>query len=187
MCGVGDNPRVELTIPEPALVILVGPSGSGKSTFAQTHFNRSEIISSDRLREMISDDPSNQDASAEAFRVLALLVNGRLKRRLTTVIDATNLRPANRRRFRHLGSRYGVPVICVAFDFSVNTYIAHNRGRADRVVEDEVVAGQASRMRDAMASLPLEDYASLYVFRDAAPVAGARVTRVDLSLRAVSR
>jgi protein phosphatase len=177
---------VQLTIPEPALVILVGPSGSGKSTFARTHFKRSEIVSSDVLREMISDDPSNQDASAEAFRVLALLVNGRLKRRLTTVIDATTLRAANRRRFRQLASRYGVPVICVAFDFSADTYNAHNRDRADRVVEDEVVAGQASRMRDAMASLPLEDYASLYVFRDAARVADATITRVKLSPRAAS-
>jgi protein phosphatase len=168
---------VQLVIPDPALVILVGPSGSGKSTFAQAHFKRSEIISSDVLREMISDDPSNQEASAEAFRVLAILVNGRLKRRLTTVIDATNLRPANRRRFRHLASRYAVPVICVAFDFSVDTYNAHNRVRADRVVEDEVVAGQASRMRDAMVSLPLEHYASLYVFRDPADLRSATVTR----------
>jgi protein phosphatase len=126
---------------------------------------------------MISDDPSNQDASAEAFRVLAILANGRLKRRLTTVLDATNLRSANRRRFRELASRYGVPVICVAFDFSTHTYSAHNLGRPDRVVEDEVVADQASRMRDAIASLPLEDYTSRYVFRDPASVAGASLTR----------
>jgi protein phosphatase len=105
---------VELTIPYPSLVLLVGPSGSGKSTFAEKHFTRSEIISSDLLREMISDDPSNQEASAEAFRVLALLANGRLKRRLTTVVDATNLGSANRRRYRQLASRYGVPVVEIA-------------------------------------------------------------------------
>jgi protein phosphatase len=126
---------------------------------------------------MISDDPSDQNASAEAFRVLAILANGRLKRRLTTVIDATNLRAANRQRFSKLAARYGVPVIAVAFDFSPDVYTAHNRGRPDRVVEDEVVISQASRMRDAVASLPLEGYAALYVARDPIVATTATVTR----------
>ena len=168
---------MELTVPDPALVLLVGPSGSGKSTFGLRHFKQSEIISSDLLREMISDDPSNQDASAEAFRVLAIVVNSRLKRRLTTVIDATNLRAANRRRFRHLASRYGVPVVAIAFDFPPDTFVAHNRSRPDRNVDEEVVRDQASRMRETMASLPLEDYAALFVFRDPAAAEDATVTR----------
>jgi predicted kinase len=168
---------VELTVPDPAMVLLIGPSGSGKSTFAKRQFKQSEIISSDLLREMISDDPSNQGASAEAFRVLAILANGRLKRRLTTVIDATNLRAANRRRFRQLASRYGVPVVAIAFDFPVDAFLAHNRSRPDRNVAAEVVSYQASRMRDATASLPLEDYAAFYVFRDPAAAADAAVTR----------
>lgn len=168
---------VKVAIAEPALILLVGPSGSGKSTFAQKHFKRSEIISSDLLREMISGDPSDQEASAEAFRLLALIANGRLQRRLTTVIDATNLRGANRVRFRALASRYGVPVIAVAFDFSPATYGKHNRGRPDRVVDDEVVADQASRMRDTMASLPGEGYAAFHVFRDPAEAVSAEVSR----------
>ena len=157
---------MRLSIPEPALVLLVGPSGSGKSTFAAAHFKRSQILSSDALREMISDDPSDQGASADAFRLLAIVANARLKRRLTTVVDATNLRSASRRRFRQLASRYGVPAVAIAFDFPPGLYQAHNVRRADRVVEDEVIADQASRMREAMAALPLEDYAALYVFRD---------------------
>ena len=168
---------MNLSVPEPALVLLVGPSGSGKSTFALKHFKQSEIISSDLLREMISDDPSNQGASAEAFRVLALIANGRLKRRRTTVIDATNLRAANRRRFRQLAARYGIPVVAVAFDLGQTTYLVHNRSRPDRNVEEEVVTDQASRMRDAVALLPLEDYAAVYVFRDAGTAADAAVNR----------
>ena len=169
--------RVRLIIPEPALVVLVGPSGAGKSTFAGMHFKPTEIISSDSLRAMLSDDPSDQDASAEAFRVLAILANGRLKRRLTTVIDATNLRAANRRRFRQLASRYGIPAIAVAFDLSPEQYQAHNRRRPDRVVEDDVVADQASRMRDAMAALPLEGYSALYTFRQPTNMATSTVDR----------
>jgi protein phosphatase len=109
--------------------------------------------------------------------VLAVLANGRLKRRLTTVVDATNLRAANRKRYRQLAARYGVPVVCVAFDYSPETYRELNRRRSDRNVEEEVVDGQASRMRDAMASVLVEDYAALYVFRDPATAEAASITR----------
>ena len=64
---------VELNLPEPALVLLVGPSGAGKSTFARQHFQPNQVISSDDLRARIADDPNDQDASAEAFRILALM------------------------------------------------------------------------------------------------------------------
>jgi predicted kinase len=166
-----------LNVPEPALVLLIGPSGSGKSTFAAAHFKPTEILSSDWMRAMVADDASDQDASAEAFRVLAIFANGRLKRRLTTVIDATNLRAANRKKFRQVAARYGVPTVAVLFDFDPATYATLNSGRADRVVEEEIVADQASRMRDAMASVPLEGYARLYVFRDPSLVRLATVER----------
>jgi hypothetical protein len=45
---------------------------------------------------MLADDPSDQNDSAESFHVLSIIVNGRLKRRLLTVVDATNLRAVNR-------------------------------------------------------------------------------------------
>lgn len=166
---------MQLKIPDPALVILVGPSGSGKSTFAAAHFKQSQVISSDFLRQLLSDDAGNQDASAEAFRVLMIVANGRLKRRLTTVIDATNLRAANRKRFRQLASRYGIPVVAIAFDLPAELYLAHNRRRPQRIVENEVVADQASRMRDAVARLPLENYAALYVLRDPVTIERASV------------
>src|SRR6185312_7187310 len=98
-CGASSTKRsmahhvvVELNLPNPALVLLVGPSGAGKTTFARDHFARYQVVSSDELRAWVSDDPNDQAASADAFRILALLVNGRLKRRLTAVVDATNLR-----------------------------------------------------------------------------------------------
>ena len=45
-----------LTIPDFALVLLVGASGSGKSTFAARHFRPTEVLSSDRCRGMVADD-----------------------------------------------------------------------------------------------------------------------------------
>jgi protein phosphatase len=156
-----------LTIPDPALVLLIGPAGAGKSTFARAHFAQFEVVSSDHMRQLVSNDPADQGASAEAFRVLALLINGRLKRRLMTVVDATSLRAANRRRYRQLAARYGVPVVAIAFDLAPRTYHARNRGRDGRVVEDEVVDSQVDMMAAALAALPREGYAAVHVLREA--------------------
>jgi protein phosphatase len=157
---------VKFAIPEPALVLLVGPTGAGKSTFAAAHFQPAEIVSSDHLRGLLANDPADQAASAEAFKILALLVAGRMKRRLTTVIDATSLLAANRARYRGIAARHGVPVVVVAFDMAPDTYRAHNRGRSDRVVDADVVERQIDQMARAMAALPSEGYAALHVLHD---------------------
>ena len=172
---------MQIYIPAPALVLLVGPSGSGKSTFARAHFTSNEVISSDALRAMLADDPADQDASAEAFRILSLLANGRLKRRLTTVIDATNLRAANRKTFRQLAARYGIRTVAIAFDLPGELYHENNRRRADRVVDPEVVADQVERMREAMPDLLEETYEAVYVFRDLGELNGAGLTRTKSS------
>lgn len=179
---------MSLKIPDPVLVLLIGPSGAGKSTFAAAHFKPTEVVSSDALRAMLADDPADQDASAEAFRVLAILANGRLKRRLMTVIDATNLRADNRNRFRTLAARYGIPTVAIAFDLPPELFAAHNELRPDRVVNAEVVADQTERMQEAMTDLVSEEYAQLHVFQDADEMRDVVVDRVPaLSLRGASR
>lgn len=172
-----------MSIPDPALVLLVGPSGSGKSTFGGANFTPTEVLSSDALRALLTDDPADQDASAEAFHLMGLLANGRLQRRLTTVIDATNLRAVNRRRFHQQASRYGVPTVAIAFDLPVELYNENNRRRPDRVVKGDVVADQVERMREAMTDLEDEAYAALYVIRDADELAAASVERVATTIR----
>ncbi|MEP7379954.1 MAG: AAA family ATPase [Chloroflexota bacterium] len=166
-----------ITIPDPALVLLIGPAGAGKSTFAAAHFQPVEIVSSDHLRGLLSNDPADQSASAEAFRILVLMVSGRLKRRLTTVIDATSLLAANRSRYRAIAARHGVPVIAVAFDLPVATFFARNRERSGRVVSEEVVERQVDQMVRALTSLPAEHYAALFVLK-APETAGIVIDRV---------
>ena len=109
---------------------------------------------------------------------MALLVAGRMKRRLTTVIDATSLRASDRARYRALASRHGVPVIAIAFDLSPQTFHARNRGRVGRVVGEEVVERQVDQMARTMAALPSEGYAALYVIGNAG-AAEAEVVRTD--------
>ena len=125
---------MRLTIPDPALVLLIGPAGAGKSTFATAHFKAAEIVSSDAIRGLLTDDEADQASSAEAFHIVALLVNGRLKRRLTTVVDATNLRAANRKSYHRAAARYGVPTVAIVFDLPARVYLTRDGARAERSV-----------------------------------------------------
>jgi predicted kinase len=163
LAGRGSVGLTRITLPDPALVLLVGPSGAGKTTFAEAHFRPTEIVSSDHARAMLTDDPGDQGASAEAFRIVTTLVNGRIKRRLTTVVDATNLRAANRARYRAQAARYGVPAVAICFDLPVDAYHARNVRRPDRVVDDLVVDDQAARMTDVLAALTDEGYFAIHV------------------------
>ena len=168
---------MDLVIPDPALVLLIGASGAGKSTFAEAHFRPTEIMSTDHLRAMLSDDANNQDASGEAFHVLALLLNGRLRRRLLTVVDATNLRAQSRRRSLAVARRYGISAVAIAFDLPLEVYEAHNLRRPDRQVDPEVISLQVSRVAAAMEALPGEGYAARYIFRRPPAVGEVRIVR----------
>jgi protein phosphatase len=164
-------------LPDPALVLLIGPSGAGKSTFAAAHFMPTEVVSSDALRGMLTDDEADQAASSDAFRLLGLIVNGRLKRGRTTVVDATNLYAPGRNGYRRAASRHGIPTIAICFDLSLSSYHARNAARPDRLVADEVVADQAARMSAELERLDNEGYAAIYILTEADLLAGVTVER----------
>ncbi|MFD1051723.1 AAA family ATPase, partial [Kibdelosporangium lantanae] len=82
---------MKLTIPDMALVVLIGASGAGKSTFARRHFAATQILSSDFFRGMVSDDENDQSVSAAAFDALHYVADKRLQAGRVTVIDATNV------------------------------------------------------------------------------------------------
>jgi protein phosphatase len=172
---------VKLDIADPSLVVLVGPSGSGKSTFAQTHFRATEILSSDWLRAMLTDDPNDQDASREAFAILARLLQGRLQRRLLTVVDATNLRAGSRRRWLSLAARFGLPAIAIVFDLPDQIFLAHDQLRPDRQVGREVVTFQTELLRESLAEIPQEGFSAFYVLRKPPALGGLSVERLGRS------
>ncbi len=87
-----------ITVPELSLVVLIGPSGSGKSSFARNHFKPTEVLSSDYCRGLVSDEENNQAATGDAFDVLHFIARKRLAAGKLTVVDATNIRPEDRRR-----------------------------------------------------------------------------------------
>src|SRR3954466_9692494 len=95
-----------ITIPELALVVLVGASGSGKSTFAKSRFKPFETLSSDFCRGLVSNEENEQSATNAAFATLHFIAGQRLERGLLTVVDATNVQPEARKPLVELARKY---------------------------------------------------------------------------------
>ena len=107
---------MEIKIPELSLVVLIGTSGSGKSSFAKKHFKRTEIVSSDECRGLVSDDENNQAATNDAFDVLHYITGKRLKNGLLTVVDATNVQKESRKGLVELAKAYHCLPIAIVLD-----------------------------------------------------------------------
>ena len=172
---------MEVAIPAPSLVLLVGPAGCGKSTFARRHFTDTEIVSSDRCRALVADDEADQEATAAAFRVLHQIVAERMAGARTTVVDATNLRDFARAPLLELAWRHHLPAVAIAFELPVELCVARASSRSTRVVEPEVVARQAGELPAALAAMEDESIERVVVLRSTAEVNAAVVRRVPLA------
>jgi F420-dependent oxidoreductase-like protein len=136
-----------IRLPDPCLVVLVGASSAGKSTWAARWFESDAIVSSDRLRAVVGRGEHDQRASKDAFEVLDLIVDKRLRRGLTTVIDSTALEPERRASYLAAAARRGVPAFAVLFEADEQLCRARNRTRTvpvpPRVLASQVRAGAA--------------------------------------------
>lgn len=123
--------------------MLVGLPGSGKSTWAQ---GRKGVLSSDALRELLADDPDNQNIHTLVFRVLRGLLKHRLElNRPVTYIDATNLTPYERRPYFELAQLFDCRVEAVFFDVPADECIRRNLARR-RSVPAEVIRAMSARL-----------------------------------------
>jgi protein phosphatase len=172
-------PAIPLVIPRPAVVLLVGVAGCGKSTFAARHFAPTEVVSSDACRALVADDPNDQSASADAFAVLHLLLQRRLKRRgLVTAVDATSLRRRDRRPFVRAGQQAGTPVVAVVLDLPLEVCVERDRERSDRTVGADTLADMQQALHRGLPDLAREGLYAAYVLRTEAEVEAAELRRV---------
>jgi predicted kinase len=153
---------MEIATPPNALVLLVGPSGAGKTTYAAAHFSRTEIVSSDECRALVSDDETNQEATPSAFRVLHSIVRERLRLGRRTVVDATNIRANKRSLLLRLARDRGRPTVAILFDLPDSTYLERNRTRQDRTIPDSAVVAQIALMRRTLATIGSEGFDELH-------------------------
>jgi protein phosphatase len=158
---------LEIVLPPSALIALVGPAGAGKTTFAAAHFKPSEVLSSDQCRLLVSDDAGDQSASAPAFAVLYFIAARRARRGRLTVVDATNVRPADRQRVLWLAGRYRRSAIAIVFGLPIDLCLARSAARVERQVEAGVIREQGKQMPRSADVVAAEGFSAVYWFHSA--------------------
>ena len=141
-----------MSLPDPALVVLVGASGSGKSTWAAQRFRAEEVVSSDTLRGVVGSGPHDLDASADAFALVEAIVTARLGRRLTTVVDTLGFDVDRRRSWLSRARAVGLPAVLVLLETPDEECRRRNAQR-DLPVPARVLAGQLHRRREVAAEV----------------------------------
>ena len=171
---------MNLTVADMSLVVLIGPSGSGKSTFARRHFAPTEILSSDFCRGLVSADENDQAATGDAFDVLHYIARKRLARGLVTVIDATNVRPEDRKPLIQLAREYHVMPVAIVLDMPAKLCAQRNELRPDRQFGSHVIRQQCSALRRGIRSLDREGFRYIYVLRSVEDIDTAVIERTRL-------
>src|SRR6185503_6632753 len=154
-----------IRIPDLSLVVLIGASGSGKSSWAAKHFAPTQVVSSDFCRGLVADDETDQTATTAAFAVLHTIVEKRLEAGRLTVVDATNVRPEDRRPLVQLARRQHVLPIAIVLDVPPEVCHERNASRPDRDFGPHVVRNQRAALRRSLNGLGSEGFRRVSILR----------------------
>jgi predicted kinase len=127
------------------VVLAIGLPGSGKSSWFKRH--NITPLSSDMLRSLLFDDPTEQRFQDLIFSNLRSMLKARLiARRPLNYVDATNLTPHERQSWIKLGHDYGYEVQAVFFDVPLEVCLERNYKR-ERVVADDVMRRMSAKLK----------------------------------------
>ncbi|HEY0753594.1 MAG TPA: polynucleotide kinase-phosphatase [Ktedonobacteraceae bacterium] len=171
---------MKITIPELALVVLIGPSGSGKSSFGRRHFKPTEVISSDFCRGLVSDDEDDQSATNDAFALLHFIVAKRLAAGKLTVIDATNVMPEDRKELLKLARDYHCLPLALVFNLPEMLCHERNQARPNRQFGPHVVRRQHAAMRRSLGQLRREGFTQVQAWNSQEQVDAVEIVREPL-------
>jgi protein phosphatase len=164
-----------IVLPADALVLLIGIAASGKSTFARRWFAPTEVLSSDQLRAMITDDASAQGATDDAFDLLHRILAMRLRRGRLTVVDATNVEAWARAELVDVARRHRRPAVAIVLDVPLAVALERNALRAAPRPPPAALRRQHRWLRESLASLPHEGFAAIHHLASVEAIEAARV------------
>lgn len=170
---------LELILPDPCLVVLVGAAGAGKTTFAARHFSPGEVLSSDGFREAIAGDPADQRATGPAFAALHRSLRRRLADGQLTVVDATSVTARDRRPLVEAAREARIPAIAIVLDLPAATVVERNAGRRGRIVPESAVRRHLDRLAVSLRppGLEAEGFSRVVILRTASDVDAVRIRR----------
>lgn len=111
------------------LVIMIGAQGSGKSTLVAKLFSAECRFSLDGFRRQLAGDVAALDATAEAVKMLHLVVDYRMRKGLLTVVDATNTKLHHRDELRNRARYFQRPAVAVLMHTPLEVCLARQKTR----------------------------------------------------------
>ena len=130
---------------EPLLYVLIGPPGAGKTTYAGRTFAADWIVSADDIRERMTrwrrDDPVRtwkyvEPVKPKVLREMSRAIEQRLRARLPTVYDNTNLSKVNRESLLKLVPP-GTGVRYLVFDRPLAAKLESRGWRPAKLIEQQ--------------------------------------------------
>ncbi|MFI0742807.1 AAA family ATPase [Streptomyces sp. NPDC021100] len=152
-----DNP---LPLTHGTLAVLVGIPGCGKSTFA-ARYPASWRVCLDEYRLAATDDMTDQSATPVAAQIQTLLLDARLARGRTTLVDSTNVLPHVRSGLLAHARYWNRPAVAVLFDVPLAVAKTRNAAR-ERVVPSHVLHDLHAHMPTA-AQLRAEGFTAVHL------------------------
>jgi len=143
--GAANAPAAAPRASKGTVVLAIGLPGSGKSSWFKRH--NITPLSSDMLRALLFDDPTEQRFQDLIFSNLRSMLKARLiARRPLNYVDATNLTPHERQSWIKLGQDYGYEVQAVFFDVPLEVCLERNHKR-ERTVADDVMRRMSAKLK----------------------------------------
>jgi predicted kinase len=144
--------RSVIKYPQPSLLVLAGPSGVGKSSFAERLLPTADVLSSDRMRGLISGDESSMEVSGQAFALLHEVAARRLRAGRSVIIDSTALEVSARAQLIEVARTAGVSAHLLLLEGSRALCLEGQKWR-DRTVPVEAVERHLALQQELVARI----------------------------------
>ena len=142
--GTVRRSRAARKLKKQRIVLMIGLPGSGKSTYIERL--GVTALSSDRIRQLLADDATDQTIHSRVFATIRYLLRQRLAiGRTVTYVDATHLTPGERRPYVKIARQHGCDIEAVFFDVPLEICMARNSGR-ERIVPMEAMRKMAAKL-----------------------------------------